>query len=319
MPIILMGVLFGLAMDYEVFLVSRMREDYVRAGDARHAIRSGFVGSARVVTAAAIIMFAVFAAFIPSGDASIQPIALGLAVGVAIDAFIVRMTLIPAVLMLFGDKAWWIPAWLDRALPRFDIEGEGLHRELELADWPEPGDRLAIAAEGVVIEASGRRMVDGFGAMLPAGDVLLLAGEPGSGRSILLHALAGRLPTAGGRLTVAGLALPMRTSSVRTKVGIARLARSDDPVGDVRRALSNHPSIVMFDDLDMVYRPELRDDIAGLLLDAWRHARKRGSTLTIVATCAEPSAVAGLLPRAAVVQVMRLQSAAGVTQTAAVI
>jgi RND superfamily putative drug exporter len=318
MPIILMGVLFGLAMDYEVFLVSRMREDYVRAGDARHAIRSGFVGSARVVTAAAIIMFAVFAAFIPSGDASIQPIALGLAVGVAIDAFIVRMTLIPAVLMLFGDKAWWIPAWLDRALPRFDIEGEGLHRELELADWPEPGDRLAIAAEGVVIESSGQRVVDGFGAMLPAGDVLLLTGGPGSGRSILLHALAGRLPTAGGLLTVAGLALPMRTSSVRTKVGIARLARSDDPVGDVRTALSNHASIVMIDDLDMVYRPELRDDIAGLLLDAWRDARKRGTTLTIVATCVEPSAVAGLLPRAAVVQVMRLQSAAGVTQTAGV-
>ncbi|QDZ15384.1 MMPL family transporter [Humibacter ginsenosidimutans] len=95
MPIILMGVLFGLAMDYEVFLVSRMREHYVHHGDAHDAIEAGFLGSARVVTAAAIIMFAVFAAFVPEGDASIQPIALGLAVGVAIDAFIVRMTLIP--------------------------------------------------------------------------------------------------------------------------------------------------------------------------------------------------------------------------------
>ncbi|WP_019179648.1 MMPL family transporter, partial [Microbacterium yannicii] len=115
MPIILMGVLFGLAMDYQVFLVSRMREDYVHArrAAAGHAtrshrdiaigaVRSGFSASARVVTAAAIIMFAVFAAFVPEGDSSIKPIALGLAVGIAVDAFLVRMTLVPAVMALLG-------------------------------------------------------------------------------------------------------------------------------------------------------------------------------------------------------------------------
>ena len=107
MPIVLMGVLFGLAMDYEVFLVSRMREDYVHARKSRRdaaprrarsplgAIKSGFTSSARVVTAAALIMFAVFAAFVPEGDASLKPIALGLAVGIVIDAFLVRMTLTP--------------------------------------------------------------------------------------------------------------------------------------------------------------------------------------------------------------------------------
>ncbi len=152
MPIILMGVLFGLAMDYEVFLVSRMREDFVHHGDPERAVDEGFIGSARVVTAAAIIMFSVFAAFVPDGDASIQPIAFGLAVGVAIDAFLVRMTLIPAVLVLFGRHAWWIPAWLDRSLPRFDVEGEGLAEEFALADWPAPGSRLAIAAEGVRVD-----------------------------------------------------------------------------------------------------------------------------------------------------------------------
>ncbi|HEY6799382.1 MAG TPA: MMPL family transporter, partial [Agromyces sp.] len=152
MPIILMGVLFGLAMDYEVFLVSRMREDYVHArratkghatrsdrATALGAVRSGFTASARVVTAAAVIMFAVFAAFVPEGDSSIKPIALGLAVGIAVDAFLVRMTLVPAVMTLLGEKAWWMPRWLERILPHFDIEGEAVERELSLANWPEPG------------------------------------------------------------------------------------------------------------------------------------------------------------------------------------
>ncbi|HEY9306650.1 MAG TPA: MMPL family transporter, partial [Microbacterium sp.] len=166
MPIILMGVLFGLAMDYQVFLVSRMREDYVHArrGAAGHstrsrrdialgAVRSGFTASARVVTAAAIIMFAVFAAFVPEGDASIKPIALGLAVGIAVDAFLVRMTLVPAVMALLGDKAWWIPRWLDRILPHFDIEGEAVERELALEAWPEPNTTAAAVGEGVGVRA----------------------------------------------------------------------------------------------------------------------------------------------------------------------
>src|SRR5690606_2014856 len=149
MPIILMGVLFGLAMDYQVFLVSRMREDYVHArrrGDtgtprqlAITAVRSGFTASARVVMAAAVIMFAVFAAFVPEGDMSLKPIALGLAAGIAIDAFLVRMTLVPAVMALLGDKAWKLPRRLERMLPHVDIEGEAVERELSLADWPEPG------------------------------------------------------------------------------------------------------------------------------------------------------------------------------------
>ena len=103
LPIMLMGVLFGLAMDYEVFLVARMREEYVHGGDAHRAIETGFVSSARVVTAAAVIMIAVFASFVPHGDSAVKPIAFGLAVGVAVDAFVVRMTLVPAVLALLGE------------------------------------------------------------------------------------------------------------------------------------------------------------------------------------------------------------------------
>ncbi len=136
MPIILMGVLFGLAMDYEVFLVSRIREEFVHGGDARRALDRGFATGSRVVTAAALIMVSVFAAFVPEGDANIKPIALALAVGVFVDAFVVRMILVPAVLALLGNAAWWIPKWLDRVLPHLDVEGAGLEKQLEQEKHP---------------------------------------------------------------------------------------------------------------------------------------------------------------------------------------
>src|SRR5690606_11741360 len=126
MPIILMGVLFGLAMDYEVFLVARMREDYVHSGKAKESVTTGFLGSAKAVRAGAPVRFAVFAASGPEGDTNIEPSGRGRAVGVFVDAFVGRMPLVPAVLALLGEKAWWIPKWLDRVLPSFDVEGEGV-------------------------------------------------------------------------------------------------------------------------------------------------------------------------------------------------
>lgn len=126
LPIILMAVLFGLAMDYEVFLVSRMREDYVRHRDPLAAIYAGARNAGRVVTAAALIMFSVFASFVTSESMILKQIAFALAVGVLIDAFVVRLTLVPAVLALTGRAAWWLPRRLDRVLPDLDIEGERL-------------------------------------------------------------------------------------------------------------------------------------------------------------------------------------------------
>jgi RND superfamily putative drug exporter len=134
LPIIVMAVLFGLAMDYEVFLASRIREDYVRTGDPRHAIVAGGAASARVVVAAALIMTFIFASFILSSDPIIKPIAFGLAVGVACDALLVRMTAVPAVLALAGRHAWYLPRWLGRLLPNLDIEGAGLQRQPRHAD-----------------------------------------------------------------------------------------------------------------------------------------------------------------------------------------
>ena len=138
LPIILIGVLFGLAMDYQVFLVSAMREMHVHGTDARTAVVTGFNQSARVVTAAAIIMVSVFGGFIFAELAMIRPIGFGLAFGVLVDAFLVRMTLTPAVLSLLGEKAWWLPRRLDRALPNVDVEGAKLERRLERAEETQP-------------------------------------------------------------------------------------------------------------------------------------------------------------------------------------
>ncbi|MFF9808655.1 MMPL family transporter [Streptomyces coeruleorubidus] len=131
MPIFMVGVVFGLAMDYEVFLVTRMREAYVHGEKAGQAIVTGFRHGARVVTAAAVIMMAVFAGFIGSSESMVKMIGFGLAIAVFFDAFVVRMAIVPAVLALLGRKAWWLPKWLDRALPNVDVEGEGLRSASE--------------------------------------------------------------------------------------------------------------------------------------------------------------------------------------------
>jgi putative drug exporter of the RND superfamily len=126
LPILLIGVLFGLAMDYQVFLVTRMREEYVHGAPAGEAMVSGFRHGARVVVAAALIMTSVFAGFVFAQDTLIQSIGFALAVGVAVDAFVIRMTIVPAAMALLGRSAWWLPRWLDRLLPNVDVEGERL-------------------------------------------------------------------------------------------------------------------------------------------------------------------------------------------------
>jgi RND superfamily putative drug exporter len=128
LPIILIGVLFGLAMDYQVFITSGLREHYMHGETARHAVRSGFSHAAAVVTAAAIIMVSVFAGFIFSHLTMVRPLGFAMAFGVLVDAFVVRMTIIPAAMYLLGDKAWWMPKWLDRILPDVDVEGAKLRQ-----------------------------------------------------------------------------------------------------------------------------------------------------------------------------------------------
>ncbi len=193
MPIILMGVLFGLAMDYEVFLVSRMREDYTHFGDAQRAIHKGFTSSARVVTAAAVIMIGVFAAFVPNGDAAVKPVALGLAVGVFVDAFLVRMTLVPAVLALLGDRAWRLPEWLDRRLPMLDVEGTSLERHLDHEEWTRRHGTADVRAEDVqILDEYGAPLVAGVDALARPGQLLLVRTDDRVARRALLAAFAGQ-------------------------------------------------------------------------------------------------------------------------------
>ncbi|CAL9627054.1 MMPL family transporter [Streptomyces sp. enrichment culture] len=140
MPVFLVGIVFGLAMDYEVFLVSRVREAYVHGARPAQAVTVGFRHSARVVVAAAVIMIAVFSGFVGSGESMIKTIGFGLAVAVLFDAFVVRMALVPAVLALLGDRAWWLPRPLDRLLPRVDIEGTALAGRSAPVPAPAGGD-----------------------------------------------------------------------------------------------------------------------------------------------------------------------------------
>jgi len=142
LPLLLTGILFGLAMDYEVFLVTRMREEFVHGTPARQAIAVGFQYSARVVTAAAIIMIGVFGAFSLGDNVIIKSIGFGLAIGVLADAFLVRMMIVPALMAIVGRHMWSLPRWLDRILPDLDIEGQALTRHLDEPAVPKKVDSL---------------------------------------------------------------------------------------------------------------------------------------------------------------------------------
>ncbi|MGH9222885.1 MAG: MMPL family transporter [Acidimicrobiales bacterium] len=132
-PMMLFAVLFGLSMDYEVFLLSRIREEYDRSHDNAEAVVTGLTATARVITAAATIMFCVFGSFVLGVDRSIKLFGLGLAVAVLLDATVVRMVLVPATMELLGDRNWWLPRWLDKVLPRLHVEASG-DLDAELAE-----------------------------------------------------------------------------------------------------------------------------------------------------------------------------------------
>ena len=126
-PMMLFAIVFGLSMDYEVFLLSRMREEYVRTGDAVESVADGLAKTARVITAAAAIMVVVFGSFLLENDRVIKLMGTGLATAILLDATVVRMLLVPATMELLGDKNWWLPRWLDRILPNIDVEGHADH------------------------------------------------------------------------------------------------------------------------------------------------------------------------------------------------
>ncbi|MDQ0726391.1 efflux RND transporter permease subunit [Microbacterium sp. W4I20] len=307
MPIILMGVLFGLAMDYQVFLVSRMREDFVhdpalrqaqgpggvdratRRAAALRAVRSGFSGSAKVVTAAGLIMFAVFVAFVPEGDSSLKPIALGLAAGIAIDAFLVRMTLIPALMAILGERAWEIPRWLEKILPHVDIEGEAVERERHLASWP--GDDSVVAADGLEISADAP-VIESLSLRLAAGEAVVANGGDSRSRRALALTIAGRIAPTDGRLRVAGHLLPGRAAWVRSHVGCVLVDDADAALGDLAEALRGTSEVVVIDGLDRLSGGQ-RDQATAMLRDA---AASR--PLAVFATASDADAARSILAEA---------------------
>ncbi|HEX4978015.1 MAG TPA: MMPL family transporter [Nocardioides sp.] len=251
LPILLMGVLFGLAMDYEVFLVSRMREEFVHTRDALRSVTVGFTSSARVVTAAAVIMISVFAAFIPHSDMSVKPIAVGLAVGVFVDAFLVRMTLVPAVLAMLGERAWWLPERLDRALPTLDVEGEALVHHLEHERWTEEHGPATVRAESLTVGDGDRTLVPAVDLLVRPGDLAAVVADDRVARRALLAAVAGRLPHDGGRLVVLDRVLPDEAGAVRRRVAfLTGWPTRAELLALERRLSGGEELLVVLDDLD---------------------------------------------------------------------
>jgi RND superfamily putative drug exporter len=143
LPVMLFAILFGLSMDYEVFLISRIQEEWLASGDNHTAVRRGLAATGKTITAAALIMILVFGSFILGGERVIKEFGLGLAAGIAIDALLIRMAIVPSLMFLFGRANWYFPRWLDRILPRLSVDPDlppaAIHPEgPEEAAEPEP-------------------------------------------------------------------------------------------------------------------------------------------------------------------------------------
>jgi RND superfamily putative drug exporter len=138
LPVMLFSILFGLSMDYEVFLISRIHEEWIRSGDNRTAVRNGLASTGKTITAAALIMILIFGSFVFGGERVIKEFGLGLAAGIFMDAVLIRMAIVPAVMFLFGRTNWWFPSSLDRTLPRLGIDPDTVDVPVDEVLAPEP-------------------------------------------------------------------------------------------------------------------------------------------------------------------------------------
>ena len=253
LPVIVMGILFGLAMDYEVFLVSRMREVWIHTRDAKRAVREGFIGSAKVVTAAALIMTSVFAFFIPDGNKYIKPIAVALTVGIFADAFLVRMTLIPALMTLLGKHAWWLPKTLDRVLPTVDVEGEGLARSLEHSDWVATHGPVSLRLEHLSLGDESGSAFDDVSLLLRPGEFGYIRLDSPLGRSALAAVLTGRTLPTDGHAVIDQHVLPDGISAIQAHTMVLRYPEARLVPKDISIVVSIDPSEPMWDALHAIH------------------------------------------------------------------
>lgn len=212
LPVLAVAILFGLSMDYEVFLVSGMRETWAHTGDYRRSVHKGFAHGARVVTAAALIMIFVFASFIPEGTGVIKPIAFTLACGILLDAFVVRMTLVPAVMLLFRTAAWYLPRWLDRLLPTIDIEGVGIVAHANEVAWAAGERRWALSTADLVPPAPFT--TDPLVVHAERGTTTVVE-VPAEARRGVVAVLTGHLEPAEGHVQAAGRVSPTGSRELR--------------------------------------------------------------------------------------------------------
>jgi len=279
LPILLVALLFGLSVDYEVFLIARMREEYVHGATAEEAIRRGYVSSSRVITAAAVIMIGVFVAFFPHGDSVVQPIVFALAVGVFIDAFMVRITLLPAVMQVLGDKAWWMPTWLDKRLPVIDVEGEGVQHQLELAEWPAADAHRGVHADRIrLTDKKGAGFYGPLSFEVEPGTVMLARGLDAQARTALALTVAGRMRPTDGKLKVADHVVPQQNMLLLPRVSLIRVAVEEDALTAVRESLGDRTEILVVDGLEALTEAADRD----VLLAEVRELAKRAGVVAIV-------------------------------------
>jgi RND superfamily putative drug exporter len=231
-----------------------MREEYVH-GNPDYIV-DGFAHSAKVVVAAGVIMFAVFVFFVPASGGMVKPIAFCLAVGVALDAFLVRMTLGPAVMKLLGDSAWWLPKWLDRVLPTLDVEGEAVSNQLRVrASFGD--DPALVSARGLTAKVGGRTLFAGLDLEVPAGGVLVVTGDADA-RKALLYGLSGHVPLSDGQACVDGCVLGSESAVIRRHTLLL------GPKDELGRALPSAARVVLVDGVDKLNstsRQLLRDAI----------------------------------------------------------
>lgn len=292
MPIILMGILFGLAMDYEVFLTSRMREEYVH-GNHTNPTEEGFVHSAKVVIAAALIMVSVFGFFVPASDGAIKPIAFGLAIGVAIDAFVVRMTLGPAVMKLLHGRAWWLPRILREKMPVMDVEGEVLAHQLRVQALPAPDAPETIYGQGLAAVTPEGTLFEGVDLDVSPGQTLVVSGATRP-RVALLLALSGRTQLTSGDLRLLGLAMPEQGGQLRRR---ATFVEGTSP--DAARALGRPSELIVVNDadrLDAAGREALDAILAQQRLRPADAEPSETPVPTIVLGTLDPAGVPGLTP-----------------------
>jgi RND superfamily putative drug exporter len=242
---------------------------------------------------------------VPEGEGPIKTISFGLAVGVFVDAFIVRMTLVPAVLALLGRSAWWLPHWIDRRLPSFDVEGDGLAHQVALAAWPAPDDRHLVYAEGLSLALADGARVDDLAVRVLPHQILVVDGPVGSGKTSLLLTLSGRMRLLDSRgagqakCKVAGLVLPEQGAAVRRSTGLVDCAavggelRRGGPAlrEELRAVLAAKPQVIFVDHVDQLTAPEDRAALASLLDEVALSDADRA----VVLACRDRESVADLI------------------------